>query len=690
MAKKADPSKEPLFFKVLGRTLEHFGVQMYKRREIAIAELVANCWDAGARCVFIDVPTADNYNQQTSKIVIRDTGHGMDHGKVQAAYLVLGRNKRKLEGEEVQACLPLDFGEEKSKDAAATPSTRRVMGRKGIGKLAGFGLAKKMTVKTWQADEGLEFYLDLDRLKLDDNESKDVAIEWKWIKPDASSKSGTIVTLEALKHKDAMDIDSLRASLARRFSRTVRGEMEIQINGGGLPDPTPKLDKREPADDGKFTIEKLSDGNEVRYWYGYAEKPVHYKELRGFTIMVHGKVAQAPPFFFDVEAKASGQHATKYLLGEIEADFVDNGCDDESDLVSTDRQEIDWEAEKVAPLKKWGEELVRKLLIDCTKFKGEKTENEVLANPILKSRVERLEKQAQKQIRGFLRILGGKDDDDGRTNELADALVRAFEFRQFHDVIADIEEAAKDPNQLAKVLQQIHEWKVLESRAILEIIKGRLDILDKFEKMLCNNAPETKSSQSIDNMHDLLGGNPWLLNPEWQVLAEEKNITKQLQDWGRRDLKASYDGRYDFLAIGSDGLLVIIEIKRAEHPAELSEMNKLKEYANDLALAHSKPIKMVFICGRDPKISKQQLESFESDPHYEIRYWHQLFERTRKTYEHYRVILEGSVNQPGFAAKTEEIQQTRKLLEKGIHRPPEVRADGIPAQDVNYKDLPKS
>src|SRR5258706_15540138 len=99
MAKQVDPSKEPLFFKVLGRTLEHFGVQMYKRREIAIAELVANCWDAGAPSVFIDVPTSDNYNSLTSKIVIRDTGHGMDHGKVQKAYLVLGRNKRKQEGE---------------------------------------------------------------------------------------------------------------------------------------------------------------------------------------------------------------------------------------------------------------------------------------------------------------------------------------------------------------------------------------------------------------------------------------------------------------------------------------------------------------------------------------------------------------------------------------------------------------
>jgi hypothetical protein len=41
---------------VLGRTLEHLGVQMYKRRDTAIAELVANSWDANASNVWVDLP----------------------------------------------------------------------------------------------------------------------------------------------------------------------------------------------------------------------------------------------------------------------------------------------------------------------------------------------------------------------------------------------------------------------------------------------------------------------------------------------------------------------------------------------------------------------------------------------------------------------------------------------------------
>src|ERR1035437_9990001 len=96
-----DPTTEPLHFKVLGRTLEHFGVQMYKRRAIAIAELVANCWDAGAKHVTINVPQEKDYNPATSEIEIRDDGRGMSFGDIQERYLVLGQNRRRLDGREV-------------------------------------------------------------------------------------------------------------------------------------------------------------------------------------------------------------------------------------------------------------------------------------------------------------------------------------------------------------------------------------------------------------------------------------------------------------------------------------------------------------------------------------------------------------------------------------------------------------
>jgi hypothetical protein len=682
---QVDPETAPLHFKVLGRTLEHFGVQMYKRREVAIAELVANCWDAGSKEVYVTVPTGSQYHQATSQITIRDTGQGMTHDEVQHAYLVLGRNRRKTGGTEIE--LPLDFQDPTMPnlpEATETPLTkkRRIMGRKGIGKLAGFGLARRMTVSTWRDGKGLEFYLNLDELKLDDNASDAVPIQWKWITPEHDhGPSGTTVKMEVLKHKTAIDVLKLRMSLARRFSRTVKGEMRIVVNGYELPDPTPPLDFRHPIED--VIQESLHDGQNVKYWYGFAQNIIHDRELRGFTILVNGKVAQAPPYFFEVEATASGQHSTKYVIGEIEADFIDTGTDDEGDLVSTDRQEIDWEAEGVHGLREWGQKLARRVLADCAEFRGKKTKDEVLKDPDLAKRISRLDKGSQKEINRFLVILGNRDDDKVRSLELADALVRAYEFRQFHDVIEDIEKAADDPNRLAEMLRQLSDWKVLESRAILEIIKGRLDILDKFHRMLCNNAPETASARSPENMHDLLAANPWLLNPEWQVLAEEKKITTQLREWGKKDFP-EYDGRYDFLALSREGLLVVIEIKRPDHPAEMDELNRLTVYAEHLSKAHSGTIQMVFICGSDPNITEASRKRFGEMEDYEIRYWNQLFDRTRQVYHHYRAVLEGAVSDPSFKAKEEEVLRTRDLLQHGIHRDTKERAKGIPSQDVDH------
>jgi hypothetical protein len=63
------------------------------------------------------------------------------------------------------------------------------------------------------------------------------------------------------------------------------------------------------------------------------------------------------------------------------------------------------------------------------------------------------------------------------------------------------------------------------------------------------------------------------LNPEWQVLYEEKSVTKQLRDWGYQD--ESDDAkreRFDFLALTGNGQLVVIEIKRPGHPVTFEKL----------------------------------------------------------------------------------------------------------------------
>ena len=146
-------SERKLCLKFHGRVIEHLGIQMYQSAVNAIAELVANAWDADATSVEIELP--ETVTRPDATFVIRDDGVGMTFEECQSFYLAVGRNRR---GEETEG---------------KTARGRSVLGRKGIGKFAGFGIASLMTVETVSRATGEHtvFRLDLNVLMENDKPS---------------------------------------------------------------------------------------------------------------------------------------------------------------------------------------------------------------------------------------------------------------------------------------------------------------------------------------------------------------------------------------------------------------------------------------------------------------------------------------------------------------------------------------
>jgi hypothetical protein len=634
---------------ILGRTIEHLGTQMYKHRAPSIAELIANAWDAGAKNVWVSIPTAEEYRQENSIFSILDDGAGMAPTDIQNHYLVVGRNRRETDGGESHG--------------------RKVMGRKGIGKLAGFGLASKVTVTSWVSRKPpVRFSMSLAQLTTKAGQAKGMRFPWRnapmrkgWPKT-----SGTIIELSDLRHASALDIDSLREILSRRFSRVTRGQMKIWINREALAEPNVPTIFDFPSKNG-FTIQKLPSGNEIQYRYSFAEQPIRSKDLQGFAIYAHGRTAQAPPFFFNVESTASSQHSTRYVFGEIIADYLDDGSDSEGDVISTDRQEVDWEKDDLRELREWGQAMTRRVLRECSDKKGSALENWIIEDDQFTDRLGHLDAASRKQISSFLKVLGQKvDRGDDRTRELADSLIRAYEFRNFHDVVGEIENASTDAAELETILGRLHDWKVLESRAILEIVKGRLSIIEKLREMILADAPETASSKSHDNLHDLMAEYPWMFNPDWQVFAEEKQIGKQLRAWGNKDCPDDMKTkRIDFLAFHRDSEdLVVIELKRPGHPVEYNEVVRLQGYQTTLMSAH--PITTcVLVFSGQVNIPENKWNSMLKDPYFVPLRWSDLFKNAKKFYSHYESVLEGHSSSTGFRAKEIEVGRTRKILDLG-------------------------
>lgn len=98
----------------------------YRSSELALKELIDNAWDADADNVNVFLPEP----MSGGTIVISDDGSGMTETELTVEYLNVASNRRARRGD----LTPL--------------KKRKVKGRKGIGKFAGFMAANCMKLET--------------------------------------------------------------------------------------------------------------------------------------------------------------------------------------------------------------------------------------------------------------------------------------------------------------------------------------------------------------------------------------------------------------------------------------------------------------------------------------------------------------------------------------------------------------
>ena len=342
--------EEKLYLRFHGRIIDSLGIQMYQSPVAAIAELIANAWDADASKVGVELP--ENLSGE-STIIVRDNGLGMTFKQCQELYLNVGYNRR--------------IGEKASK----TPEGRPVLGRKGIGKLAGFGISKLLEVDTTSRETGERtvFQLNLDDLRSGDyinTEAKEIPIITREQRSANGTKnSETIITLKGLTLNRAPSKRRFAKSMARRFLvNQVAGNFEIKINGSPLPkdNALSGVEKEGEKPEGlkirhDMGYEKIDD-DEIEWQIKFMKDPISTEELRGVSVFCGIKVAQTP-FFFNLSGGLQGQLGQQYVSGQVRADYLDRLT---TDVITTERQRINWEIQGCKGLEKWGQERVKSLL----------------------------------------------------------------------------------------------------------------------------------------------------------------------------------------------------------------------------------------------------------------------------------------------------------------------------------------
>ena len=110
-------------------TIQHLGIKMYSSLPSAVAELVANAYDADAHEVVIKLYD----NGADRKIIVQDDGHGMTFSEINDCFLKIGRNRR-------------------SEGAPASPGGRKATGKKGSWKTCAF----RYRIRDWCIFNGTE------------------------------------------------------------------------------------------------------------------------------------------------------------------------------------------------------------------------------------------------------------------------------------------------------------------------------------------------------------------------------------------------------------------------------------------------------------------------------------------------------------------------------------------------------
>lgn len=148
------------------KVLRLLGAQLYGDTPSIISELVQNAYDADAKNVWITINTVDEVT-----IVVQDNGIGMTPEEVNSRFLNIGQDRRSTYPE--------------------SPSGRKVLGRKGIGKLAVFSLAKVVDVYSRTANETAACRLDFDAITLHNEDPIALDEETIVFEKEFLSESGT-------------------------------------------------------------------------------------------------------------------------------------------------------------------------------------------------------------------------------------------------------------------------------------------------------------------------------------------------------------------------------------------------------------------------------------------------------------------------------------------------------------------
>lgn len=646
-------SERPTQFKmsVQGGMLEALGLNMYSTLGKCLVEFIANAYDADSGRVEITIPfesiiaerekVREAARQEVKEgkrepfslltlplpenieVVIRDDGHGMSPADIETKFLPFNRNRRKDDITRTETKLQSEGGK------------RQVMGRKGLGKLAGFGTSEVVVIRTKRNGYNYATEIKLDYAELKKKEDiSDAPIAATYIENLPPEEKWTEIRLARLKC-DAVKFgrDSLTSTLADNFFGIDPLDFEILLNGDRISQPMVNYEFFYPPE---FKGEDLAEDCIEIDDFG----PIDFKYIvkfrgrgdnlpaskRGARIYCIHRLA-AGPSLFTLPTGMHGFHNISYMECIVKADKFDQlGVD----LINTNRTQLKEDNEAVAKLVEKVVQNMKDAVAAHAKFRDEKAERDVektATGKMLMKVVDRMPAKTRKSARVILSRMSA--DYGAESDEFQEIAPLILDTMNAGEVLIRLIELGTDPKTIPEVAGLLRELADIEKSDALKLYRGRRDGISALT-LLINRGNELWGKKGIENeLHVLLKKAPWLICPEFGRYSTSNNDLESLYTRMAKELEIDVFAlpeeeskseenkkRPDLVFVLGPGHspseVIVVELKSPSIPLSIDHLLQLKLYMSRIddwciANLHRKISVKGFLIGQDaPPDSKAQ------------------------------------------------------------------------------------
>lgn len=600
-------------------TIKHLGLRLYSTLPPVISELVSNAFDAESPKVEVQFPKGAITAE--SEVIVRDFGHGLTPLELQTDYLPIGRDRRVATKSEL------------SKNGKV-----KVTGRKGLGKLSAFGVAKEVQVTTFRAGQSVSLLLRLDEMMEWANKNQGQPYKPKLVEErtgKTDEDDGVEVRLRHLNRKKPISEDDVRKGLALRLAVIGKG-FNVKVNGTSIGKDD-RLTKDDCAPGQCWDVEDIpngggivADGLKVTGWIGFLKQSS--STLRGVDIFASGKAVELGSFFN--YASTHAQFARAHLCGVIEAEFLDS---EDEDLVSTARNSVVWESDAGQQLQEWGARVLRWAFDEWIAMRSGVAEQKLIStagfDKWLDSRNPREQRTAQRLIKVLVKNPETELPTDAAESilEIVKSSVESVAFGELLDALEN-----DDQRSVERLIKLFEEWRVIEARQHLQLADGRMSAIAQLDHFMKVGALE------VQELQPLLMENLWLIDPAWSEANEQVNFSKMLREASDTEEPSDLDEkdrRLDIFAVTSGGTATIVELKRPEKTLSRKDLDQIAHYV-DFARANmgTGPDAPRFISGLllvgklNPKGDVQRAMDRLAGNDIRVQCYSDLHERSRRYY----------------------------------------------------------